>query len=170
MFDNRALDLAGGIYAGGPDSYLVNNTVVSNTAWSAGGIFLLDGVLSNTLVVSNSAYWDAGGVQWSGGRAGYNDVWGNTCVNAGCGPDYGTGGSPRPASDINADPLFIGSGDPAARYHLRQDSPCIDQGTDKGLVPGVDYDARSRPALGGYDIGFDEVWRRICLPLVLRNS
>jgi hypothetical protein len=165
--------LGGGIYANGPNSYLVNNTIVSNTALyggQGGGVYLADGVLSNTVVVSNTALFfsaDGGGVYWAGGSVGYNDVWGNSCPS---GADYATGGSPRPPTDIFTDPLFLGSGDLATRYHLQPNSPCIDAGTSVGLVPSQDYDGDLRPRGSQHDIGFDEVWvRRTYLPLVMRS-
>jgi hypothetical protein len=179
IFDNRAGHMGipflvgGGIYANGANSYLVNNTIVSNTVLYGGlggGVYLTDGVLSNTVVVSNTALYfsaDGGGVYWAGGSVGYNDVWGNSCLS---GTNYAIGGSPRPATDIFADPLFIGSGDLATRYHLQLNSPCIDAGTSVGLVPGQDYDGDLRPKGSRHDIGFDEVRaRRIYLPLVLRS-
>jgi hypothetical protein len=180
IFNNRiggmgvASQRGGGIYANGSDSYLVNNTIVSNTALyggQGGGVYLADGVLSNTVVVSNSAPHfstaDGGGVFWAGGSVGYNDVWGNSCLT---GTNYATGGKPRPPTDISADPLFTGSGDLATRYHLQLNSPCIDAGTSVGLVPDQDYDRDPRPHGSQHDIGFDEAWgRRTFLPLVLRS-
>jgi hypothetical protein len=167
------LSLGGGIYAKGANSHLINNTIVSNTALfsgQGGGVYLADGVLSNTVVVSNTALYfsaDGGGVYWAGGSVGYNDVWSNFSPS---GADYATGGNSRPATDIFADPLFIGSGDLATRYHLQLNSPCIDAGTSVGLVPGQDYDGDLRPKGNRHDIGFDEVWgQRTYLPLVLRG-
>ena len=151
----------GGIYAAGPQSYLVNNTVVSNSCiispavGGGGGVYLANGVLSNTIVVSNTTDKDGGGVFWAGGSAGYNDVWNNTCTGPGCGADYDSGSGP-PATDISLDPLFVGVGDPAAFYHLQGSSPCIDQGTSAGLVPNQDYDDDPRPLNISHDIGFDE--------------
>jgi hypothetical protein len=179
IFDNQAGHMGipflagGGIYANGANSYLVNNTVVSNTVLyggQGGGVYLADGVLSNTVVVSNSALFsgaDGGGVFWAGGSVGYNDVWGNSCLT---GTNYAAGGNPRPPTDISADPLFTGSGDLATRYHLQPNSPCIDAGTSVGLVPDQDYDRDPRPRGSQHDIGFDEAWgRRTFLPLVLRS-
>jgi uncharacterized repeat protein (TIGR01451 family) len=149
----------GGIYADGPASLLVNNTLAHNLAATAGlggGVCLYNGVLSNTVVVSNTAGNDGGGVFWSGGVVGYNDVWGNTCLGPGCGADYDSFSVP-PATDISAAPLFVGAGDLATFYHLRQGSPCIDAGNGAGLVPDHDYDGQPRPLNLILDIGFDEV-------------
>lgn len=183
VFNNKVnspnMPYGGGIYANGPQSYLVNNTVVSNTVhgipWhfmcSGGGVYLAAGVLSNTLVVGNSAPGDGGGVYWAGGSAGYNDVWGNSCIMVGCGADYAATGNPRPATDIYADPHFAGSGDVAAQYHLLPGSPAIDKGIGTGTgVPREDYDGQPRPEGVTWEIGFDEVEvHHLYLPLVLKN-
>jgi len=179
LLDNLADDPSGapvrggGIFADGPGFYLAYNTVVSNTAATGGmggGVYFDDGALVSTIVVGNTAGADGGGVFWviGPGSAGYNDVW-NNAPN-----DYAAGGSPAPGTDVNppADPLFVGSGGVAARYHLRRASPCVDH--VPLAVPGVlstthDYDGDARPIHGQYDVGFDEVWAYTFLPLALRD-
>jgi len=52
--------------------------------------------------------------------------------------------------NIDADPMFLDTGD----YHLTQYSPCIDGGTDCGIV--IDADGETRPQIDGFDIGSDE--------------
>ncbi|MCP4541841.1 MAG: PKD domain-containing protein [Chloroflexi bacterium] len=154
----------GGIYADGFGSYLVNNTVVNNRALGAGGdgggvyLWANGGVLSNTIIVDNTAGNDGGGVFWTGGVAsvGFNDVWGNIAGVMG-GDEYDSGSAPPP-TDIYADPLFVGSGDLATFFHLQQGSPAIDVGTGPGVgVPTEDYDDEFRPWGMTWDIGFDEV-------------
>jgi len=170
VFDNRADDVTGawtgggGIYADGPQSYVINNTVISNTALGAvgdgGGVYLWlnGGVLFNNVVVSNTAGNDGGGVYWAGGVAsvGFNDVWGNIASVLG-GNEYDSSSAPPP-TDIYANPLFVGAGDLATYYHLRQGSPCVDAGIGPGVgIPNEDYDDQSRPLGSGWEIGFDEV-------------
>ena len=74
----------------------------------------------------------------------YNNVWGNGLAdynNVSAGPN-----------DISANPLFAG---PAfGDFHLKSTSPCIDAGTDVGIM--VDIDGHARPAADGFDIGADE--------------
>lgn len=52
-------------------------------------------------------------------------------------------------------------------FHLGPNSSAIDLGTDAGVTTDIDGDARPKGA--GYDIGADEYWLRIFLPLVLRQ-
>ncbi|MEW6095551.1 MAG: right-handed parallel beta-helix repeat-containing protein, partial [bacterium] len=62
--------------------------------------------------------------------------------------------------DIDADPLFVGSGD----YHLTAGSPCIDTGTSAN-APADDIDGDTRPQGAGYDMGSDEYVEEIQLPV-----
>lgn len=163
----------GGIFSNGELPYLVNNTVVSNAAGiNGGGVYLGNSVLSNTIVVSNTAGGDGGGVYVLMGTTnitGYNDVWGNVCSGPGCGAEYDSG-SVAPATDICADPLFVGAGDVAAYYHLQQGSPCVDTGTSTGRVPDHDYDDQPRPLGYGHEIGFDEMEYFIGSKMVDRDT
>ena len=52
--------------------------------------------------------------------------------------------------NIEANPLLAGGDD----FHLTAGSPCIDAGTDAGIVDDIDGD--SRPTWAGFDIGSDE--------------
>ncbi len=47
-------------------------------------------------------------------------------------------------------------------------SAAIDKGVEAGV--GFDVDGDARPAGAGYDLGADEFWFKIYLPLVLRNK
>ena len=52
--------------------------------------------------------------------------------------------------NVNVDPRFAGGED----YHLTEGSPCIDAGTDAGVL--ADMDGGLRPQGTGFDIGADE--------------
>ena len=57
--------------------------------------------------------------------------------------------SPFPGvGNFQTDPGFIGNGN----YHLRNDSSCIDNGSDIEF-PGTDFDGRERPSGGAVDVG-----------------
>ena len=56
--------------------------------------------------------------------------------------------------NIDTDPHFI---DPViGDFHLRPDSPCIDSGTDLGIIR--DFEGDIRPMNGWFDIGADEIY------------
>ncbi|MGD8902112.1 MAG: right-handed parallel beta-helix repeat-containing protein [Anaerolineae bacterium] len=76
--------------------------------------------------------------------------------------------------NIDADPLFLdpGNGD----YHLGLGSPGIDAGSNTApYLPETDFEGDPRIMDGDgdgdpiVDMGVDEVWARVYLPLVLRN-
>jgi hypothetical protein len=65
---------------------------------------------------------------------------------------------------VYGDPAFTGLGG----YHLGLGSAAIDAGV--ATVENVDIDGESRPLGAAPDIGADEaLWRRVFLPLSLRN-
>ncbi len=67
--------------------------------------------------------------------------------------------------DFFGEPDFV---DPATdNYHIGSRSAAMDAGTDIGITTDIDGDAR--PAGAGYNIGADEYWYGVCLPLVLWN-
>jgi hypothetical protein len=69
------------------------------------------------------------------------------------------------AIDLHGDPVFAGPS--TWDYHLTAGSAAIDQGVDAGIDTDIDGDPR--PLSAGYDIGADEVWALVYLPVVLRN-
>jgi uncharacterized repeat protein (TIGR01451 family) len=163
VHDNHADDMStpgvgggGGIFSGASSARVHNNTLVANaTTGYGGGILLAGGTFHNNVVVANTA--STGGGMYAPltgpGPAGFNDVWNNSA------PEYGP---LVPATDINLDPFFVGSGDLATWYHLRWNSPCIDAGIGPGPgIPPDDFDDQARPLNNLWDIGFDEVYAPI---------
>jgi len=130
----------GGICLNTSSPTITHCTIADNWAGYYGGGILCEWLSSPT--VSNCIFWgDDAGVEspeiWASSGSPvftYSDIQGGW---------PGTG-------NIDADPLFIGSGD----YHLRDGSPCIDTGADVGVDFDIDGDVR--PHGDGVDMGSDE--------------
>ncbi len=131
-----------------------HNTVVGNgfsgdPDEGAGGItagpFGRDDVRNN-IVVGNR--YGLNCLQCRGGWN-HNAVWGNS-------QDYVGDASPG-AGDVGLDPQFV---DPAGGdFDLQEGSPCIDAGTDVGVV--TDAGGRERPFGAGPDLGAHEFARAV---------
>ncbi len=158
LYNNRSRTIGGGMNinanaGAGLNVNVLNNTVVSNTSASGGGLYVQsNGVVLNNLVVGNLATTRGGGIHRDSGTVDYNDVWGNRSPTN---PDiYGTVG----VNNLSVNPLFLNLGDLAQQYHLQPCSPVVDAGTNTGArLPAGDYDGQPRPQLTTWDIGFDEV-------------
>ena len=68
--------------------------------------------------------------------------------------------------NIWGDPTFVAPA--CGNYHVGPGSAAIDAGVDAGVLTDIDGDPR--PIGLGFDIGADEAWRWVFLPLVLRDS
>ncbi len=154
LYNNRSRTIGGGMninanVAAG-DVNVINNTIIGNTSADGGGLYRQSGGrVFNNIVVGNTATNTGGGIFGTSGAAGYNDVWNNTPNNYSYTP---------PATDLQLDPLFLGTGDLVERYHLQDRSPAIDKGTNTGIgLPALDYDGDARPLFCSWDMGFDEV-------------
>ena len=160
---NRTRTIGGAMNLNGTISVL-NNTIIGNTAQNGGGLYRQSGSnrTYNNIIVSNTATGSGGGVYGSSGSAGYNNVWNNTPNDYNAGP---------PPTDIQVDPLFLGTGDLVQQFHLRQDSPVINAGTNTGTgLPSIDFDGQARPLGTTWDMGFDEVDPFIYAKFVDRES
>lgn len=134
---NTASADGGGIYCSLSSSLsIINCTITENTANDNGGGI---GCSDSSPTITNCILWNDFSDEiyvYSGSpNVRYSDIQGGY---------QGEG-------NIDADPLFIGSGD----YHLTESSPCIDVGTSEG-APDDDIDGEPRPQGGGYDMGSDE--------------
>jgi len=173
------------VYGSGPFT-LTNNLVVGNHAHTAGGGLGFDGGpseptsgrLFHTTIADNEGQGVYVGVTTTlaltntiiAGHAGEGiTVTAGSTVTLDHTLWHGNGtnaaGPVTSHTDIYDDPLFA---DPVAwDYHLAAGSPAIDTGLNAGVATDIDGDPR--PMGDGYDIGADEVWQYVYLPLVARN-
>ena len=70
---------------------------------------------------------------------------------------------------VEGDPMFVYPA--GADFHLRQDSPAIDQGSPAD-APAMDFEGHARPYGAGLDIGADEYTvftYSVYLPVTVRD-
>lgn len=128
----------GGLYFYKSSAAAINSCTVSGNsgAITGGGATFED----STPAITNSIFWgdtpnEFYNYDTTAPVVSYSDVQGGFA---------GTG-------NINANPLFVGSGN----YHLTSTSPCINTGTATG-APGTDIDKHARPQGSAFDMGADE--------------
>jgi hypothetical protein len=175
----------GGLYLEGSDATLVNTVLADNWASAHGsGVYVLNGsprflhttiarnrgegggvfvdsccghsssvALTNTVLFSHSV----GITVTTGNTATLNaTLWrGNDTDRAGAGTINHT-------NDRLGDPAFAADG-----YHLTSPSAAVDKGLEAGVL--IDIDGDPRPAGPLPDLGADEFWKRVFLPLVMRG-
>jgi subtilisin family serine protease len=180
--DNSTIDAGGGIYAYAQDLgtailFLSNNTITGNSANNGGGIYIYSALgsmivdIENTIIQGNNATMYGDDIYiWENGTSttvidvAYSDI-NDVYIISGT---YNEGNGM-----INADPLFVNPG--AGDYHLSENSPCIDTGTDTG-APLYDFEGDVRPIDGDSDlilktdIGADEYEGCLNLPVMIAGT
>jgi hypothetical protein len=175
----------GGLYVEWSDAIFVNTVLADNLASAHGsGVYVSNGSprFLHTTIARNGG--DGVGIyvdSW-GGRSsdvaltntilfshtvGVTVTTGNTAtLNAtlwqGNDVDRGGAGMTNHTNDHSGDPVFAGDG-----YHLTGGSAAIDKGVRAGVTSDIDSDLR--PAGPLPDLGADELWQRVFLPLVMRS-
>lgn len=134
--NNGALFFGSGISTGDCSPTYVNNTIINNWG-AAGGFYCKDSVVPvvyNNIIWGNSGYggqvylWDL----LSQPNFYFNDIQGGKENFQGTG---GTAFSGAYENNIDADPLFMGSGD--FPFSLQDESPCVNAGTTN--IPGYAF-------------------------------
>jgi predicted outer membrane repeat protein len=184
--DNRAGASGGAVWASGPlvmtNSLLANNTAGSN---SAAALLLGNPVAREisfatmtrgTATTNPAIVMEAGslnlrdtivsqhgvGVKLIGGSLAHDYN-----LYAGNGKNVEVVGGTATDGGHNLTPANPGFVNPAAGdFHLLASSPAVDHGVHVGVR--TDLDGDPRPMFGGYDIGMDEMGKRVVLPLVRR--
>jgi hypothetical protein len=148
---------------------LMHNTIARNRGFSPGsGIYVMEPSLHASVVtlVNNILVSHTVGITVAAGNTATleatlwgDGVWANETTWGG-GGDVSTG-----TINVWEAPGFVDhdGGD----YHIAPSSAAVDRGVDAGVE--TDMDGDHRPIGAQPDIGADEVWRRIFLPLTLRN-
>jgi len=147
------------ILPGGPE--LVHTTLARNHGGDGSAIYITDGPvpgwttsveLINTVFVSHTI-----GISITAGHTVTVDsvLWHDVPTKL----SAESGSSTTIKNEFTGDPAFAVDG-----YHITAGSEAIDNGMDAGI--SVDMDGEPRPAGAGYDLGADELWINVYLPLV----
>ncbi len=162
--DNRAGGSGGALYIRPEGPELVHTTIARNSSGDGSAIYITDGPiplfadvkLVNTVFVSHSV-----GISVTAGHSVTVDtvLWYNVPTTVSVAP----GGFASVSNELTGDPAFATDG-----YHVTAESAAIDQGMDAGVT--MDIDGQQRPVGQGYDLGADEFWHGIYLPVTLRGN
>ena len=157
-------DGAGGIYAASA-SVLIRNCLIArnSTVYQGGGIYLGNGSIESSTIVSNSAAIGAGGLYRNSGTVSNSIVYFNTV--SGSPDDLNTtdGLAYTCASDGNTtdgnitdDPLLEDLA--GGNYRLTASSPCINAGDSSVVTWSTDLDGNPRIQTGAVDMGAYELF------------
>jgi len=160
--DNHVSSSGGGLVISGSSPQLRFNTIARNRGGDGSGVAVIQSFFGNYSMVdlTNTILVDHGvGITVTGGNtATVNAVlWYATPVTV----SESITAAVSVHNEYSGDPAFGPDG-----YHLTAGSAAIDKGIDAGII--ADIDGEPRPAGAGYDLGADELWYQISLPLVLQ--
>jgi hypothetical protein len=163
---NRADIAGGGLYIEDSSLRSLHATIARNVGGDGSGVYVTgyhpgqysSAALTNTILVSHTIgiYVTNGSTATLEATFWGSGAWANI---------VDTVGTVISTTNVTGNPLFVNPN--AGNYHLGSASQAIDMGVNAGIT--VDIDGESRPAGNGYDIGADEFWWKIYLPLVLRQ-
>lgn len=159
--DNYANRLGSGVHVRGASPHLIHNTIARNGGWG-GGLFATTShsgdVFSHVRLTNTIIYSHTEGVIAS---AGNTITLQSTLWYSNPTPWIGPGAITH-TCDYTGDPAFAADG-----YHLTFGSAARNRGVAVSVT--VDIDGDRRPLGRGYDLGADEAFFEIHLPLVLSN-
>jgi hypothetical protein len=162
---NQANDLGNGLFfsgtAGDPTFGRLLHTTVAHNHGSGQGVGvagLVTLTLTNTII---AGHHDVGIWVGTGSTATLQaTLWYDNAMDSD-GPGHIVTGT----VNVRGDPAFVNP--LLSDYHLVDTSAAIDQGIDAGV--NVDMDGQARPGRLDYDIGADEYWALVYLPLAARS-
>lgn len=158
-----------GIFALGSNADLVHTTLARNTGGGGQGIYVMGGSLwlTNSILVSHAVGVQADDMIRGAATLTYTlwgtGTWANTTDTVDIWGDISTG---TLACNWWESPRFVYP--QGSDYHLSTGSAAIDRGMDTSAA--VDVDGDTRPIGPAPDLGADEAWRWVYLPLVLRDA
>jgi parallel beta-helix repeat protein len=136
------------------------HTTIADNRGSGQGVFVGE---CTTLFFTNAIIAGHHSVGITNTTPASSTVIANYTLFSGNGTDYGSG--VNSGNEVSGTPAFV---NPSAwDYHLTSSSAAVDRGVNAGVTTDIDGDARPIGPLP--DIGADEAWRWIYLPLALRN-
>lgn len=150
-----------GLYIAGYQANFLHNTIADNNGGDGSGLFVRDFlgmeytniILTNTVLVSHTV-----GITATSG----NTIVANGILWYGNLDNVGGMGAVTTTQAITGDPAFV---DPVQMdYHIGWTSAAIDNGVNSGIE--MDIDGQNRPFGSRYDLGADENWWRVYLPVV----
>ena len=146
---NSSSRKAGAIYSESSDTEIRHCTFSGNSGTHGGVLYPFE----TTVTFTNCILWgDSASISENEIHPGWSSTV-NVTYSDVEGGYSGTG-------NIDSDPLFAGGGD----YKITTGSPCIDTGTDAGVV--ADRDGTERPQYSGYDMGAYEYYDPLAVELV----
>ena len=158
-------EIGSGLHIEGANLTMSHNTFARNTSGDdkGSGVYIVDLLdwgqptinMTNTILADQTVGIFANGVS----TLTVNGVlWYNTPVTITTSPTAVLSVSHQHSGD----PAFGADG-----YHLSAGSAAIDKGLDASI--SVDVDGEPRPAGAGYDLGADELWIKVYLPVVVNE-
>jgi len=146
---NSSSRKAGAIYSEASDTEIRHCTFSGNSGTHGGVLYPFE----TTVTFTNCILW---GDSASSSEDEIHPGWMSTVTVTYSDVEGGYTGT----GNIDSDPLFAGGGD----YKITTGSPCIDTGTDAGVV--ADRDGTERPQYSGYDMGAYEYYDPMAVELV----
>jgi hypothetical protein len=164
--NNRADIAGGGLYIEDSSLRSLHATIARNVGGDGSGVYVTgyhpgqhsSAALTNTILVSHTIgiYVTNGSTATLEATFWGSGAWANIAD---------TVGAVISTTNVTGNPMFVNPN--AGDYHIGSTSQAIDMGVNAGIT--VDIDGESRPAGSSYDIGADEFWWKVYLPLVLRQ-
>jgi len=165
--DNEVSYGGAGMVVAGAYARMVHTTLARNSGADGSGVYVVIGGLhstgnvsmTNSIVVSHTV-----GITVAPGHImiGQNKALLDGVLWYTNGQNTGGAGIITLTHEYTGNPAFLADG-----YHIGLGSAAIDQGVDAGVTTDVDGDARPIGPLP--DIGADEAWLWVFLPVVLKN-